>query len=175
MSDATLLLGLILRGRYDQMKETLDSRVPSDTPLYLDTEPYCSIQSNASLDTFALLLEDDRFVFDDLFICRQLYFSALPSRNLVMNHPKFAAVVYARASFVDYMYERYGKDARWKHDGMAQRYIHAERTIRYWKRRRAHALVFFLYPALHRYVNRVKKRRGTTEEPSIEGQSCLSL
>lgn len=151
-------MGPIIRGQYDQMKEALDVTLPKDAKLYLEDEPYCNIQSKASLKTLKVLLDDDRFVFDDVFIGRQLYFSAPKSRDLVMNHPKFAQVVHARASFMDYFYERYGPDGGMKHVGIVQRYIQAERAINYWRRQRNQAIVFFLVPALIRYIRSFKER-----------------
>lgn len=164
MSNVKMLIGPIIRGQYDQMKEALET-LPKDAKLFLEDEPYCNIQSKAPLKTLKLLLDDPRFVFDDLFIGRQLYFSAPKSRDLVMNHPKFAKVVCERPSFMDYFYERYGEDGGMKHVGMVQRYIQAERCITYWKKRRAQALVFFLYPALVRYTQNFKERYYAPEAP----------
>jgi hypothetical protein len=159
MTELKLLSGHIYRGNYTAMKDTLENEIPKDATFILEGEPYCNIQSKAALRTLQLVLDDPRFVFDDLFVARQLYFSAGGSRDLVMNHPRFVAVATAHTSFIDYLYIRYGKDAGVKHEGMAQRYYHAELNIRKWKKKKQNSrIVFFLYPALVRHIRVFKQR-----------------
>jgi hypothetical protein len=158
MADLKLLPGQIYRGNYDAMKEALEKSLPKDAKLYLEDEPYCNIQSRSAVRTLKLVMDDPRFVFDDLFIGRQLYFSASPSRDAVMSHPRFPAVALAYPSFTEYMYKRYGENAGMTHVGMAQRYYQADRAIQQWKRDRNIRLVFFLYPALIRHIRSFKQR-----------------
>jgi CRISPR/Cas system CSM-associated protein Csm2 small subunit len=106
-------------------------------------------------------------MFDDLFIARQMYFSAAQSRDAVMNHPKFEKVVQARKSFMEYFYERYGKNANIKEVGMLQRYIQAERAISQWKeekhRKNQFRVLFVLYPALVKFSRNFTKQYYSPE------------
>jgi hypothetical protein len=158
MSELRMLIGPIIRGQYNQMKEALDTKLPKDVKLYLEDEPYCNLQGRAVIRTFKLLMDDPRFVFDDLFIARQLYFSAAQSREAVMNHPKFKKVVQARNSFMEYFYIRYGANANITEVGMLQRYIQAERSIAQWKeenkKKNQFRVLFILYPALVKFSRR---------------------
>jgi hypothetical protein len=158
MTELKILSAVIVRGEYDKMKQCLESDFPKDATLFFEYEPYCTIQSRASLKTFKLLLDDPRFVFDDLFIARQLYFSAHKSRELVMKHPKFLKVVRERSHFMDYFYERYGEKANITHVGMLQRYIQAENAIRYRSKEDRVRLAFSLYPALIKHIRIFKER-----------------
>jgi hypothetical protein len=158
MADLKLLPGQIYRGNYDAMKEALETKCPKDAKLYLEDEPYCNIQSRSAVRTLKLVMDDPRFVFDDLFIARQLYFSAAPSRDAVMSHPRFAAIALAYPSFTEYLYKRYGENAGITQVGMAQRYYQADRAIQQWKRERRIRLAFILYPALVRHIRAFRER-----------------
>lgn len=149
--------GPVIRGEYEKMKQILED-APKDAQLVYEHETYCSVQSRAALKTFKLLINDPRFVFDDLFIARQLYFSALSSRELVMRHPKFLKVVRARPRFMDYFYERYGPDANRTHIGMLQRYLQVDNAMRYRKKQDNLRLAFILYPALTYYARNFVER-----------------
>lgn len=151
MATIKILPGIIYGGKYDELKAELE-RLPKDAKITFEDEPYCNIQRRASLKAFKLLINDPRFVFDDLFIGRQLYFSALPSRELVMRHPKFLKIVRARARFMDYFYERYGPNANRTHVGMLQRYLQVENAMRYRAKQDRLRLAFDLYPALTYYA-----------------------
>ena len=168
MTELKISIGQILRSTYDEMLHTLQRAVDTHTKILLEGEPYCNIQGKAALKNFKLILDCPLFVFDDLFIARQLYFSALPSRNIVMNHPKFKTVLEAKTYFIDYFYERYGPNGGTTHLGMIQRYIQAENAIRYWKKERNRRLVFFLYPALVKYTRNFKKVYYAPGEPGYE-------
>lgn len=148
---------ILYSGKYDALKASLAS-LPSEAKLFFEAEPYCTIQEKASLQTMKLLLDDPRFVFDDLFIGRQLYFSSGALRKLVMSHPKFLKVVRARKSFLDYFYERYGSNANRTHVGMLQRYLQVENLLQYRKKRNNFRLTFLLYPALISHIRSFKHR-----------------
>lgn len=158
MTELKILLGQITRGNYDEMKEALEVKLPKDAKLYIDDEPYCHIQGKQAIRTFELVINHPQFVFDDLFIARQLYFSAPASRDVVMNHRKFQKILETRPHFIDYFYERYGPHAERTHAGIAQRYYQAENAIKYWKKQRNRRLVFFLYPALVKYTRNFRER-----------------
>lgn len=168
MVELKILSALVVRGEYEKMKQAFDVELPTDATFLFEYEPYCSIQSRASLKTFKLLLDDPRLVFDDLFIARQLYFSAHKSRELVMKHPKFLKVVRARHHFMDYFYERYGEKANITHVGMLQRYLQAENAIRYRKKQDRIRLAFSLYPALVKYTQRFKERYYSPDAPGFQ-------
>lgn len=165
MTEFKMLMGPIIRGEYEKVKNGLDTQFPKDGKLMIEDEPYCNLQGRQTLRTFKLILDDPRFVFDDLFIARQLYFSAPSSQNLVMKHPKFRNVVNARAQFTEYFYERYGNAAAGTQVGMYQRYYQAERAIRFWQKQNRQRLVFDLYPALVHYVRSFKERYYAPEGP----------
>ena len=128
MSELKISIRQILRSTYDEIQTLLET---VHTSIVLEGEPYCTIQGKAALRNFKLILDHPQFVFDDIFIARQLYFSALPSRNLVINHPKFRSILAAKPRFMDYFYELYGQNAGLIHFGMCQRNIQAENAIRY--------------------------------------------
>lgn len=157
MTEFKIHAGLIIRGEYERLKEELET-IPDDVKLVFEMEPYCNIQSRASLKTFKLLLDDPRFLFDDLFVARQLYFSASKSRNLVMNHPKFLSVVNGRVHFTEYFYERYKNAPEGTKVGMYQRFYQASRAINIWRKENRFRLVFHLYPALVRHIRQFKQR-----------------
>lgn len=142
--------GLILKGDAIGFKKVLEE-LPADAKLIFEFETYCAIQRRSAVKAFKLLLDDPRFVFDDLFIARQLYFSALPSRELVMRHPKFLKLIRAKRNFMEYFYERYGPNANMTHVGMLQRYLQVENALRYREKQTRMRLAFFLYPALIQY------------------------
>ena len=158
MTEFKILQGPILRGEFDKLKRALDVEFPTDAKLFFEAEPYCNIQSRAALKTFKILLDDPRFVFDDLFVARQLYFSAPASRNLVMKHPKFRKVVNGRVHFIEYFNERYANAPEGTQIGMYQRYYQAERAIKFWRKENLQRLVFHLYPALVTYARSFKER-----------------
>jgi hypothetical protein len=158
MTEIKIQIRAIIRGDYEKMKYTLDNEVPNDATLLLEDEPYCNIQDRNSLRVFKLIINDTRFVFDDLFIARQLYFSAGKSRAVVMKHPKFLQILRARKYFSEYFYERFGKDANRTHVGMLQRYLQAENAIRFWNKQNRWRLTFLVYPALVRYIRNFKMR-----------------
>jgi hypothetical protein len=166
MTELKILAGPIVRGEYEKLKEVLKNESHKDATLVFDYEPYCNIQSRQSLRTFKLLLDDPRFLFDDLFVARQLYFSSSNSRNLVMNHPKFRNVVNGRIHFTEYFYERYDNSEGTK-VGMYQRFYQAERAIKLWRKENLQRLVFHLYPALIHYVRRFKQRYYAPEAPGF--------
>jgi hypothetical protein len=154
MSELNIRIGQILRSSYDEIQALLET---ASTSIVLEDEPYCTIQGKAALRNFKLIIDHPQFTFDDLFIARQLYFSALPSRNLVINHPKFRTALAAKPQFMDYFYERYGPNAGRTQVGMCQRYIQAENAIRYWKKTQNRRLLFHLYPALVQYSRKFKE------------------
>jgi hypothetical protein len=154
MSELKISIRQILRSTYDEIQTLLET---VHTSIVLEGEPYCTIQGKAALRNFKLILDHPQFVFDDIFIARQLYFSALPSRNLVINHPKFRSILAAKPRFMDYFYERYGPNAGRTQVGMCQRYIQAENAIRYWKKMQNRRLLFHLYPALIHYSRKFKE------------------
>ena len=159
MTELKILMGQIIRGNYEQLKEGLETKLPPHTKLFLEDEPYCTIQGKAAIRAFKLVINHPQFVFDDLFIARQLYFSAPASRNVVLKHPKFLKVLNAKPQFMDYFYERYGPNAGMTtHVGMVQRYIQAENAIRCWKKEQQWRLLFNLYPALVKYSRNFKER-----------------
>lgn len=149
--------GLILKGDAKAFQKVLED-LPSDAKLIFEFETYCAIQRRSAVKTFKILLDDPRFVFDDLFIARQLYFSALPSRELVMRHPKFLKIVRARRSFMDYFYERYGANADRTHVGMLQRYLQVLNALRYREKENRMRLAFYLYPALMQHSKNFLER-----------------
>lgn len=151
-------MGPILRGEYDKMKHALEHEIPKDAKLIIEAEPYCNLQKRSVLKVFQLVINDPRFVFDDLFIARQFYFSAGQGRTIVIKHPKFMKILRAREHFIEYFYERYGPDANRTHLGMLQRYLQAENAIRYWNKQNRFRIVFLMYPALIRYIRRFKAR-----------------
>jgi hypothetical protein len=108
------------------------------------------------------VLDDPRFIFDDIFVARQFYFSAGQGREIVMKHPKFQKIVKGRKYFMDYFYERYGDNAGTTHVGMLQRYIQAERVIQFWKeeqkKKNTFRIPFLLYPALVKYSRNFLER-----------------
>jgi hypothetical protein len=157
MTELKILAGPIFRGDYERLKEELET-IPEDANLVFEIEPYCNIQSRPALKTFKLLLDDPRFVFDDLFVARQLYFSSAKSRKLVMNHPKFQTILKGRVHFTEYFYERYKNAPEGTKLGMYQRFYQASRAIRAWKRENFQRLAFHLYPALVHYTQRFKQR-----------------
>lgn len=158
MTEIKIQMKDIMGGDYEMMKYTLMNKVPKDAILVLECEPYCNIQHLPSLRVLKQVINDPRFVFDDLFVARQLYFSAGKSRSVVMRHPKFLQVLRARKYFIDYFYERYGKNANITHVGMLQRYLQAENAIRFWNKQNRWRLAFLLYPFLIRYVRNFKMR-----------------
>jgi hypothetical protein len=167
MSQLSILPGPFINGDYEIVKHALEIEISKDTKIIFEYEPYCNIQTKKSLKTFQLLLDDPRFVFDDLFIARQLYFSAFKSRNLVMKHPRFLKVVNARVNFTEYFYERYGENGGRYHNGMYQRYYQAQKAIQYWRKENLKRLVFHLYPALIQYTRSFKERYYAPNGPGF--------
>jgi hypothetical protein len=165
MTEIKVSIGPLFREEYENMKYTLDHEIPPSSKLLLEDEPYCNLQSKKSLKLLKLVINDPRFVFDDLFIARQLYFSAMPSRTVVMKHPMFLKVLRARRRFLDYFYERYGEDANVKMVGMLQRYLQAENAIRYWEKLNRFRITFFLYPSLVKHIRSFKKRYYAPDAP----------
>lgn len=164
MQEITVPMKLIYSGDYSQMKNALDYDYPSEASLFLLGEPYCTLQDKKVLEVFKLVLDDPRFVFDDLFVARQLYFSAPKSRNLVMKHPKFVKVVRSRKNFMDYFYERYGPYADRENVGMLQRYIQAEKAITHWEKKMQFRVLFHLYPALIKHTRKFREKYYTPGE-----------
>ena len=158
MTEIKIQMGPILRGDYESMKKSLLYEFPTDATLHIEWEPYCEIQRCNALRVFKLIINDPRFVFDDLFVARQLYFSAGQSRSVVLKHPRFLQILRSRKYFSDYFYERYGKNAHQSHVGMLQRYLQAENAIRFWTKQNRWRLTFLLYPALIRYIRNFKER-----------------
>lgn len=171
MTEIKIQVGPIYQGRYDDMKDILE-KLPKDVKIFIEAEPYCNLQQKSVCNTFKLVLDDPRFVFDDLFIARQFYFSASQGREIVMKHPKFQKVVKERKYFMDYFYERYGDRAGTTHVGMLQRYVQAERVINFWKeqqkKKNQFRITFLLYPALIKHSRKFLERYY-----SPEGEGCL--
>lgn len=168
MKQVKIRMTLVYKGDYVAMKKELE-QLPQDVSLLIEDEPYCAIQQKSVCNTFKLVLHDPRFVFDDLFVARQFYFSSGPSREIVMKHPKFLSVINKKKYFMDYFYERYGSNAGTTHVGMLQRYIQAERVIQFW-RKRTHTqnqfrILFHLYPMLVKYSRNFKERYYAPDGP----------
>lgn len=168
MAEIKNIMRLVYQGKYDEMKKFLED-LPKETRFFIEDEPYCNLQKKIVCKTFKLVINDPRFVFDDLFVARQFYFSSGESREIVMEHPMFAKVVLARKSFMEYFYERYGVNGGVTHIGMCQRYIHAERSIYFWKERRnkknQFRILFLLYPALVKYSREFRGRYYAPHAP----------
>lgn len=158
MIELKILSGPILRGEYEKVKQALETELPKDVSFLFEDEAYCNIQSREALKTFKLILDHPQFVFDDLFIARQLYFSAPKSQELVIKHPKFLKVVRARQYFTEYFYERFGAHANYTEVGMLQRYIQVENAILSRKKADRIRLAFALYPALVNYIRKFKEQ-----------------
>jgi hypothetical protein len=157
MTEIKISLGTVMKGDYESMKNSLLYEFSTDATLLIEWEPYCTIQRPNALHLLNHIINDKRFIFDDLFIARQLYFSAKQSRDVVMRNPKFLQILRSRNSFTDYFYERYGTNAKVSHVGMLQRYIQAEKAICRWNKQNRWRLLFLLYPCLCRYVQRYRK------------------
>jgi hypothetical protein len=158
MTEIQISLGTVMKGDYETMKKSLLYEFPTDATLLMEWEPYCNLQRSNAVRVLKLIINDPRFVFDDLFVARQLYFSAGQSRDIVMRNPKFLRILRSRKYFSEYFYERYGKNAGQTHVGMLQRYLQAENAIRFWSKQNRWRVAFLLYPALMRYIRKFKER-----------------
>jgi hypothetical protein len=143
------LTTLVYRGNICELREFLASW-PEDKSLYLADEPYCNIQGKNKQARLQIVCDDHRFVFDDLFIVRYLYFSTKECHNVVLNHPKFRAFMNGKRSIIDEADKRFHN--RHEYMGMYQRYYLADRIIRKHQKRVNFRLAFHLYPFLKFYT-----------------------
>jgi hypothetical protein len=124
-----------------------------ETTILWDWEPYTNIQKTRQVKAMQLVLNDPRLVFDHIFIGRMLYFSTRQLQDLVGNHPRTRDLL-SKMSFM----EAYDKDypvKTWKIDaGIGQRYLHGDRNLRYVQKKQHRRVIFYLKPALRRYIRR---------------------
>lgn len=150
----------ICAGDTKALQEFLDV-YPKDEELILAVEPYCVIQGKRKAACLKILCNDPRFRFDHVFVSRQLYFSTREVHNVILNHPRFKALMDGKKCFMDFFWSNYpGGQSRYM--GMSQRYIQADNVLRYKKRCDNIRLAFFLYPRLVKYIrtNRSPIRSG---------------
>ena len=140
------LYSLIASGKSASVRKYLED-LPSDARIELEAEPYCLYQRKAQIQALTLVLNDPRFCFDDLFVARNLYFSTGMIHDALETHPRILALAAAHPSFVHYFSIRYkGIEHKWQ--GMLQRYLQADRSIRMVRKRLFWRLTFLVYPFL---------------------------
>ena len=126
---------LVYNGDLEGLQAYLDSH--DSSPIQTDYEPYTLLQKKKQAAALRMLMDDPRFVFDDLFVGRMFYFSTGLTHRTVWEHPKMKHVLEGAKSMTEYFYRRYPKPT-WKQSaGMGQRFFHADNVIQYLKRQDA--------------------------------------
>jgi hypothetical protein len=150
---------LIAGGDVDGMRTFLKETGSSVIFQLHHWEPYAAIQKDTQVETLRLLLDDTRFLFDDLFTARALYFSTPQLNRAILRHPRIAQLALGyQKSFMEYFDKRF----RYGAPGMDQRYIHAINKIACIRKILLNKkLAFALYPALVRYTRDFKQRYYT--------------
>lgn len=149
------IVRLILKGDCEGLRTFLDTSF--EEGVELDYEPYTMIQRKAQVDALKVLMDDPRFTFDDRFVGRMFYFSTGIVQRAVWEHPRMKKILEGSPSMTEYFYRRY-PNPTWKQSaGIGQRYFRADSVIDYLRREDAkkknQRLVFFLYPALRRFIH----------------------
>lgn len=138
------------------------STVPQDTQIVYEHEPYTAIQSEESVKAFQTLLQDSRFVIDDLLLARCFYFSTRQLHSLLLEHPLCQKILTRYPSFLQYFEPRYANAPSGTRTGMYQRYFQANSIIERWKKKQQilnyKRLLWIVYPVLTAAVCRWKQR-----------------
>lgn len=131
------------------------------TQIQTEFEPYASLQRTKQLECLTILMDDPRFVFDDLFVARMFYFSTHLLQRTIWKHPRMKAVLQGAPSLSAYFHMRYPKPTWNQSAGLGQRFFHADNGIRYLRkaddRKKNQRLLFFLVPAVVSYIRNWKK------------------
>ncbi len=148
----------IYRGDITWMKSLLADT--SYTKITLLDEPGLSILAPNQLECLTLVMNDERFVFDDEFVTGYLYFSSRELSDTVLLHPRARPWLNNPQKIYDDFTARFGKFLLSRHVGYWQRYGNAypyikKLSIRHKNQRTA----FILYPALKLHVRNFIHRR----------------
>jgi hypothetical protein len=105
-----------------------------------------------------------------MFVGRMFYFSTAITQRTVWEHPRMKDILKGAEYMSEYFFRRY-PNPTWKQSaGMGQRFFQADNAIRYLRRedtkKKNQRLVFFLYPALRRFIHTSLQRQYT---PGGEG------
>lgn len=141
------------------------STVPENVRIVYENEPYTAIQSEDSVKAFETLLQDSRFVIDDLLLSRCFYFSTRQLHSLLLEHPLCQRILTKHPSFLHYFEARYAFAPPGTRTGMYQRYLQTNSIVERWKKRQQilqyKRLLWIVYPVLTAAVCRWKERYYT--------------
>jgi hypothetical protein len=154
---------LVYSGNLEGLRNYLDSL--DESPITTDYEPYTQIQKKRQAAALNMLMDDPRFVFDDRFVGRMLYFSTHLTMRTVWEHPRMNDVLKDVTYMSDYFYRRYPKPTWTQSAGIGQRYFQADNAIRSLRkedtRKKNQRLAFVLYPTLVKYIRSRQQRAST--------------
>jgi hypothetical protein len=150
---------LVYQGNVEGLQAYLDDH--DDTPIETTYEPYTLLQKKKQAEALTLLMNDPRFVFDDLFVSRMFYFSTGLIHETVWRHPKMKHILEGAESMSEYFYRRYPKPTWSQSAGLGNRFFQADNVILYLKRQDAKRV-------LRRFSRQWLAKTKTTLENAIQ-------
>lgn len=147
---------MVYHGDLESLRNRLESL--DDSPIHTTFEPYILIQKKKQAEALTILMDDPRFVFDEVFVGRMFYFSTRLVQRTVWNHPKMKDILAGAPSMSEYFFRKYPKPTWTQEAGIGQRYFHADTVIHALRRedtkQKNQRIAFLLYPALKQFVHR---------------------
>lgn len=153
---------LVYKGDIEGVKELLLCH--DQSPIEFEREPYTAIQKKKQAAALTVVMDDPRFVFDDIFVGRMFYFSTGLTMQTIWRHPKMKRLLETNSTMSDCFNARYPTPTWKQMAGIGQRFFQADNAIRYLQkedvRKKNQRLAFSLVPALSIYIQRWKKNRS---------------